>query len=532
MKPYKITIFLCCLIVFFSTTTFGQKNQKDKLHIFTEEKILGKNFINESEIKGTELIFSDEVYKVYYDAESNVATIQTKGKKNIGNIFQYDLMNNKVLWTKPIYHDDEVLLKFEKLLIHNGRFESYSLDTYTGENLWNIKNYISIAYPEYNIGIAYMSSGSSNVNDFIGIDLIKKKLIWKRNINKQYGWNDYFHLNDSTLMVVASGLHTMNIKTGEGWDYNAVSGDGKESEPYIGVVGIFGGMFFGLIGGLIGGLIDGIISTAIDGGGIIRDLVSNTLMDNMFIYFASKDELVKIDMETGNIIWKTEFPKEMTSKSYIFMDDNFVYMVNYGYAIQNNRRITYGKPFVAAFDKLTGKEKYLTLTNKANGPILDYKLNGNKMYLLFSNDIAKYRLETGNLIYEKIFPQIDVERFTNFADNKIFIFTKESSSDIQYFFNLAQLAPTDLYVYTTQGKIISVDNELNTINIIENGNFGVSYLGFNNYEFIAKNKKTYIIDSLGRIIAELDVSSNAFIMNDIIYYTREKSLIAVDLRNL
>jgi len=80
-------------------------------------------------------------------------------------------------------------------------------------------NFIYFANSKYNVGMAYQflyDGGDGHyTNEFMGMDLLKGRLKWKRNINRAYGWNDYFYLNDSTLMVVAAGLHTININTGE-----------------------------------------------------------------------------------------------------------------------------------------------------------------------------------------------------------------------------------------------------------------------------------------------------------------------------
>jgi hypothetical protein len=543
MKTLKITISFCCFLILISTTAFCQKN---KLHVINAEKILGKNLLNGSEIKGTEFVFPDKIHELFFEPETNFATVQLKGKKNSGNILQYDLKNKVILWSKPIYYDTDELLKFDNLLILNEYNEASVIDNHTGEKLSKVMNYIYFANPKYNIGFAYLYLPSGDgyyTNDFMGIDLVKRKLLWKRNINRKYGWNDYFYLNDSTLMVVASGLHTINIKTGEGWDYSTVTGEGEANQDLGMAFGFFGGM----IGGLLGAVIGAAIGNAVDGGGITRDLVSNTLMSGAFIYFASKEKLVKIHEESGNIVWENSFPKDLASKSSLFMDDSVVYMVNYGYAIQNNRKVNYGKTFISAFDKLTGKEKYfsktnneelqtkekyLFKTNKENDPIIDYKQIDNEIYLLFPNLIAKYSLETGNLISEKIFPQKDIDRFTNFADDKVFLLAKYPNSDLQYFFNLSQITSTELHIHTNQEKIVSIDSELNVTNTIGYYSFGINSLCSSNYKFITKDDKTFVIDYQGLIIAELDVTSNAFIIGNTIYEKRENSFIAISLKNL
>jgi len=520
------TINLICFILLFSITAFCQKN---KLQVLNTETIVGENLINGSAIIGTEFIFPAVIREVFFDSETNFATVQLKGKKNSGIILQYDLKNKKILWNKTIDYDANELLKFDKLLILNEYNEAYVIDNYTGINLSKVINYIYFANPYHNIGIAYLylSAGEGYyTNDLMGIDLLKGKLVWKRNINRAFGWNDYFYLNDSTLMVVAAGLHTINMNTGDGWDYDAETGEKLKPNYTNEITGaVIGGLIGGIIGGLIGGglyYIPTYYAATATGDDVIRDLNSNTLMNGDFIYFASKEELVKINTESGNIIWKSTFPKDLPSKSSLFMDDSVVYMVNHGFAIKNNRKINYGNAFIAAFNKFTGKQKFNILTPKKNGQILDYKQIDNELYLLFQKVIAKYSLETGNLISEKIFPIKEIGELKNFVDNNLYI----SNSD-GYFFNLAQF----LHINTTQGIIISVDPEINILNILKVKDTGINYLGYKEYQFIAKDEKTFVIDDQGKIIIEFDVSPNAFIFDDILYDKREKSIITIDLKN-
>jgi len=50
------------------------------------------------------------------------------------------------------------------------------------------------------------------------------------------------------------------------------------------------------------------------GHNLVRDLVSNTLIDSSCIYFASREQLVKIDQQSGEIVWKFSIPNDLASK--------------------------------------------------------------------------------------------------------------------------------------------------------------------------------------------------------------------------
>lgn len=536
------TITLICCIVLIFPTVFGQKKG---FNVVYEEKIVGKNYVNDSDIKGEEILFPNIIHNVFPDSALHYLTFQLKGRKKSGTILQYDLMNKKVLWTKAIDYETSELLKFDKLLILNEYNEAYVIDEHTGDNLSKALNYIYLANPEYNIGMAYLyiAAGDGHyTNDFMGIDVMANKLIWKRNINRGYGWNDFFYLNDSTLLVVASGLHAINVKNGTGWDYHAITGENINYHDAGAVVasvlfGIIGGVFVGIIGGMVAGSFAGYHTrgyyyisiyypATATGEEIIHDVVSNTLIDSAFIYFAGREEMVKIDKYSGEVVWKYPFPNNLTSTSSIFMDDSVVYMINKGFAFKCNRQVHYGKPFIAAFNKQTGKQKYLSILNKNNDPVIDFKKRDNKIYLLFQHHIAQYNLETGTQILEKKLPLKADHNLVSFVGNETFIFNKDG-----YLLNLVQNDSTKIYVNTTQTQILSLDHQCNITNTMETNDTGLSFLRYNDYQFIAKGEKTFIINNNGKLIAETAISTNAFIMDNILYDKREKSLIAIDLKH-
>jgi len=523
MKNIRITIILCSLLLI-SAVVVGQKKELQVLHT---ETILGKNLINDNEIIGNEYTFPNIIHEVFYLPEANYATVQLKGKNTKGNILQYDMQNKKIVWSKAIDYSANELLMFDNLLILNEYNESYVLNNHTGENLSIIPNYIYFAKPKYNIGIAYRYISDDYTNELMGIDLIKRKLVWKRIVNRTYGWNDFFYLNDSLLMVVASGLHLINIKTGDGWDYNAITGEGKENAGTGPVFGVIGAMMGGLIGAAIGGAIDAAMGNTTVGSGVKRDVVSNALFDNNFIYLASQDKLAKIEEKSGNIVWENSFPKDLTSKSSLFIDGNIIYMVNYGYAMQGGRKIGYGKLFIAAFDKQTGKQKYLSLLDYGF-PIIDFKQMGKEIFLLNQqNVIVKYNLETGNYIAETIFPEDYYGDFLNVADSNLFFTNKNG-----YLLNLVQNDPENIHFNTSLRRVISIDKELTLMNTVKYEDRGVCFLTFNAHKFIACKEKTFVINNEGKKVAELNISTNSLIIDGILYDKREKSFIVVDLQKV
>jgi len=512
----KIIIGLSLLI---SNVTFGQKD----FQVLHNNKVIGKVLSDNTEIKGVEYTFPERIHKTFLDTTSGYLTVQTRrlsknGKwlKNKGKIIQYDLNNKSLLWSKKIAYQVSNLQQFSNTMIFTVANKSSCLDKNTGNATWDVKNSIYYVDPIDNIGVGYRFKNATGYsNELEGIDLRSGKVIWKRDLNREYGWNDIFYTNDSTMIVVAAGLHSININSGKGWDYNTITG----KKNYTGTVAAN-------VAGIAAGLLTGTFVTS-TGHNLVRDVVSNSLVDSSFIYFASKEQLSKIDKETGNIAWKYPFPKGLSSKSSILMNDSVVFMVNNGSAFMGHRQLNFGKPFIAAFDRETGKEKYLTVINVKKDPILGFKLLNDEMYLVFKNRISKYSIETGNLILEKEFLDENYGNLRYFVGNQVFV--ENENEDLV---SLPQSDTSKVFVFTNKGKSLSVNKQLNVTDTIEYEDLSISYLYTVDYKFIAKEKQTLIIDNDGKRIAEIKVTKDAFLIGDTLYDKQDNRFIAVDLNRI
>ncbi len=506
------------LLIFVSSSIFSQKNN---FQLLSNKKTLGRNLINDSEIIGIQYIFPERIYKTFLDKKSGFLTVQLRGIKkekwlnNKGYFLQYDLKNEKLLWGKKIYYQKSNIQQFSNTIIFLVANKSYCLDINTGKKLWKVKNNIYYVDPNYNIGIGYRFKNSTRYsNELEGINLKNGKKIWRRELNREYGWNDIFYTNDSTLIVVAAGLHSININNGKGWDYNTITGKKDYSTTVASNVA-----------GVALGILTGTFVTA-TGHNVVRDVASNAIVDSLDIYFSSKKQLARINKKTGETLWSYPFSKDLPSKSTIFMNDSLIYMINKGYAFMGSRKLNFGKSFIAAFEKETGKQRYLSFI-KGKDQILSFTVRNNDIYLVFKNRIAKYSQATGNLLKEKTFPREKFGELEYFVGNHVFI-TNENKE----FISLSQADSTKIFVFTSKGKILSIDNQLNIAETIDYEDWSIYYLKTNEYKFIAKDKLTWIIDNKGQKVAELNMTSNAFLVGKTLYEKQNDSFIAIDLSDI
>ncbi|MBK7184129.1 MAG: hypothetical protein IPH89_15110 [Bacteroidetes bacterium] len=262
-------------------------SQKKATEVITNERTFGKNTINNSEIKGIDYIFPDRIHGTYYDSYSGLLTAQLRGLSkngkwmdNTGKVVQYDLKNKKSLWDKKIVYTTTSLQQFRNTIIYSIANKSICVDATSGEEIWKVKNNIYYVDANKKIGIGYKFKTSTGYTNLLeGIDLSNGNVIWQRELNREYGWNDIVSLTDSTLLVVASGLHKINLNTGKGWDHTMKTGK-KDYKGNIAANAI------GVAAGLLTGTF--LMST---GHNLVRDLVSNTIVDSNFIYFLLKNIL-------------------------------------------------------------------------------------------------------------------------------------------------------------------------------------------------------------------------------------------------
>lgn len=514
MKNLLIITFLICI----SLPLFSQS----KLVSIENDKIFGKNFKTNSDIIGTNYLFSERIENSYIDTISNLLTLQLRGitkngkyLQNSGNIALFDLTNKTEKWSKKINYQLSSIFQLSNVIIQKTGIKSYCLDIENGSEKWEVKNSINYVNSHHKIGTGYkVNTFANNTNKLEGIDLTNGKPIWEREINREYGWNKIYNLNDSIVLVVSSGLHSINLKNGSGWDYNTITGKNDYTSTIVAnTVGVALGVLTG--------------TYVIPYGqhDVVRDIVSNILIKNGNIYFASKENIVRLD-QNGQVNWSFNLPKDKTSKSSIFIIDNVIYMVNKGYAFFGNRQIDFGAPFITAFDKETGIQKFFSQTNDNKKQIIGYKVYNNEIILLYNDKIAKYSMADGSLVLEK---NIDI---TSFGELQFIISDQTFIKSETKYIPLISTDSSKIYVYTKNGKTLEIDGKLELTNQIENDQLYFNYLKTNKLKFLAKGNETVVIDDINLKIADLSVSKYTILIGSKLYNIKDNNIEEINIKEL
>jgi len=401
-------------------------------------------------------------------------------------------------------------------MIFTAPSKSYCLDINSGKELWEVKDDMYYVDTDYHVGLGYrFKTVGGYTNELEGIDLKTGKVIWKRELNRQYGWNSLYYTNDSTIIVVAAGLHAINLRSGKGWDYHTITGE-------VDYKGTVTANALGVAAGLLTGTF--MMSTGHD---VVRDMVSNSLIDSSFIYFASKVQLAKINKHTGDVAWRFPFSGDVAGKSTLFMHDSAIFMINKGFGFLGYRQVDFGKPFIAAFDKETGKQKFLSFVQNESDPILSFQILNDEIYLVCKNRIVKYSLKSGVRLAEKVFTKESFGQLIYVVSHQVFI-----TADNGDFISLPKADSTKVFVYTSDKKTLVIDDQLTVTNTIKFEEISIYYLYERGYKFIAKDNKTVIVDPDGKRIAEIEATSNAFLINNTLYDPQDKRFVVIDLKNV
>ncbi|NOU47075.1 MAG: PQQ-like beta-propeller repeat protein [Bacteroidales bacterium] len=513
----KQTLRSLSAIGFFIFTVLTVVAQSNPM-VINREKVVGKDYLTNSDIVAREYVFPENIIHTYVDTTTNQLTAQLRStskngkylKKN-GKIVLYDLTNNDTKWSKKINYQLSSIQQFGDVLIQKLANKSTCLNSKNGETKWVSNSFINFADNNLRIGIGYtFNSMSGFSNSLRGIDFENGNLFWERYIDHEYGWNDIFPMNDSVVMIVSSGLHTVNLLNGDGWDYNAVTG----AKDYTGTIAAnAAGLALGLLTGSF------VVTTGYD---MVSELVSNVIVDSNAIYFASKEEIVCLNQD-GQTIWSRQFPKKMASKSSIFAKDGFIYMINEGAAVMGYGTVDYGTPFIAAFDKITGEQLFLTLISDKKDQINGFKINNDTAILLFNDRISTYSLMDGTNLAQIPVNTDETGVILDFIGKQVYL-------EYDSAFSCPKLSdPWNHYIYTKSGKTIVMNDRFEILDQIDRDLLYIRYLSSDSVTFLSRDNETTIIDNQNKKIAVLQLTDQPFLIGSRLFYTEEKSIFEIDI---
>ena len=511
-------IILPCLLCLLISQVIGQ----DKLKIPVTDIYIGRNFITNTDIRAKRYDFPENIFKWDIDDSTKLLTLQLRGTmedgsdlKDSGNVAFVDFSTGEMRWEQQMDFRDQTFDQYDSLMIKTDGNISSCLNVATGEIIWSAKYTLCYINRHFRIGVGYVpSTEGGGINNIEGIDLKTGKSLWKRKINKDFTLNEFIPLNDSVIIFSANGLHLALLKTGKGWDYNALTG----KKDYSGTVAAnVINMTFSL---LFGNDFD--LTTGHD---LISGVVSNTLVDSTGIYIADNRFITKLD-RAGNEIWHNKLPKKQVSRSSIFFKDSMIVMVNDGSALLNSELVKYGVPFIAAFDKNTGKQLFFCKAGYKNDQILSFNIQQDTLFLLSKNRVLKHSLKDGTELWERYFKTDSLGELTHFGGDELYI---QKDSDT---ITPVCPSPNSISVFNNRDQLFVLNYFLKTNAVIPNDHIYTCYLKSKEYKFIDDGISTVVIDRSNQPVATLDISGNSILIGSKLFEVQGKSLVVTEIDQL
>lgn len=436
--------------------------------------------------------------------------------KNSGDIWMISLPDKKVLWQRPINYFAQEAKLTDQGVSFISKDKYFLLDLRTGAEIWAGKKMVPYSMnAAENRLLAYKGSVMNGITKQLqGYDLLTGNMLWKREISHRYGWNESLMLDDSTRLIVSDGLHTVNLTDGSGQSFPMKTGvDDYRSAAAIGALGLVAGALTG-------------VGFFPYGNDVVVDLVSNVLPDDSLLYVANREQLLCLDRQL-NMKWGYPIPESTGSNSTLFFNGGRLYMVNHGFGYRdnlrnhsysyakNNLRAKIGKPFIASFEKESGRNIDFHFLSEKKEMVEDFWVDRRNecVVVLFENRMLVAPFGSDSV---KEF-QWNVEEYGKIAGmlkRPFYLEDKNSSGFKKYNETLGD--PT-YFVYTDKGKVFDVDLSLNILQSFPFGEIGFFELLKNDYSIVDYRKSVVLLNPEGVKKAALRVSSDWFSVGGKIY---------------
>lgn len=515
MKRYAITVLAVFAFIL---------SLRAQVHIqeMTNYEPVGRNLLNQREIIAFKETFDVTIQRADFDSVTNTVLLTLKdevGKdekivdSGICHAVFFDLELNELKWRKKYYRNEELYIKRGPMVFKVKENDFFLADAETGEEQFKIGTGMWPVYFDTEEGWMICMTGMKGLGsrrNLCRIDLKSRSRIWERDVKSAQEFEMSTKLNDSTLLFVGDGLYSVNINNGKGWRLET---NMKEVNNGYGVYGLAFGM-----------------------ASSVR-VCSNPCVDGSDIYIAGIKRLIKVD-RNGKELWFARLPEKKTSLSRLFATKDYLLMVNMGYAPHSySFYYTYlgkwGKPFLAAYDKKTGKNVYMHERKKYVDFIKDVEFRDDEsLFLLFADkeghqSVEKYQANTGALVGRKEVAPVVIQ---SSGSMNAFVGSDVCVKKDNKFVHLVEMDTVGVYVVCDKG-VLHLDGGLKSTDFISFNDLFVYNGKYGDLRFYSHGKETVVVDGEDREVATLDFP-DVFCTESQIYSIKDKSLYVINKEQL
>jgi outer membrane protein assembly factor BamB len=484
-------VVVCCLGVSLLLHAYSAAAQ----NVYRQQRVIGSHLSTGNDIYAEVFTFSDRVEHSFYDPERQVLSAVLRGldrKQHLvskGLIEVYNLRKDSPAWQRKVRFYANSIFQPNGYFVENRGLRTTVSRIADGMELWRAPYETYFVNDALGLAMAYNTQGSRNDSDVLeGIDLLTGKRLWQRNIPRTFGWNEVQQLDDSLYLVLAAGVHLINVKSGAGWSYYT-----KTGERYTG------------------------------------NVVSNVLSEEGDYYIASKVKIARIDANDGAVKWSSRYPDDLASSSVIFSDDSTVYMLNTGIASSYFGPRLYGKPFFAAYRKSTGTPRYFVQVEDPDEPIYDHLPLGDAVLMLRKGKLEAYAKTDGKRRALHTYTNDDEYGMPLAFLPGREVYTKQPDGR---FAALAARGSSLGFVHFNSGQVMAIDAQLERVYDVDLDGLWILSESVNGLDLLVDGERTMVINEEGRLVAELLARSGTLYPDHTLLYHDDVQCFLINLQKV
>ena len=480
---------------------------------------VGRNLLNQREVIAFKETFDVTIQRADFDSVTNTVLLTLKDEvekdekivdSGICHAVFFDLEHNELKWRKKYYRNEELYIKRGPMVFKVKENDFFLVEAETGDEQFKIGTGMWPVYFNTEEGWMICMTGMKGLGSrrtLCRIDLKSRSQVWERDVKSAQEFEMSTKLNDSTLLFVGNGLYSVDINNGEGWRLETNMQE-ISNENY--------------------GLYSLVSSVRV---------CSNPFVDGSDIYIAGIKRLIKTD-RNGKELWHARLPEQKTSLSRLFATKEYLLMVNMGFAPHSySFYYTYlgkwGKPFLAAYDKKTGKNVYMHERKKYVDFIKDVEFrDDDALFLLFADkeghqSVEKYQANTGALMGRKEVAPVVIQ---SSGSMNAFVGSDVCVKKDNKFVHLVEMDTVGVYVVCDNG-VLHLDGGLKSTDFISFNDLFVYNGKYGDLRFYSHGKETVVVDGEDREVATLDFP-DVFCTESQIYSIKDKSLYVINKEQL
>lgn len=201
-------------------------------------------------------------------------------------------------------------------------------------------------------------------------------------------------------------------------------------------------------------------------------------------------------------------------------------MINRGVAVFLNRYIEYGRPFLAAYEKTTGRISMLQVVDQRRCRIMDYAFHEGSVLLALQDRIAVHDLHTGELQRETQIDTAVVGRILREDNERYCLY-----DSVKDRFEFVSGGLDDWTLRTDKDNLLRWNVLRDEARIVPVDSCWVQRDRYDNLLLVGLGDKSCLIDDNGYKYAELNLPATRLQGTTMYSYT-EEGLVKVDLKPL